>query len=63
MTERCVSDIGIPNDEPFNIYIRRMLLKSILIYTYELRGIYLGLPEAKRMLFVKSILYLFTHMS
>ena len=44
MTEHCVSDIGIPNGEPFNIYITRMLvIKSIFVYTYELRGTYLGL--------------------
>ena len=43
--EHCVSDIGIPNGEPFNIYITSMLVvKSIFIYTYELRGTYLGLP-------------------
>ena len=33
MTEHCVSDIGIPNGEPFNIYITRMLVvKSIFVY-------------------------------
>ena len=33
MTEHCVSDIGIPNGEPFNIYITGMLVvKSIFVY-------------------------------
>jgi len=36
MTEYCVSDIGIPNGESFNIAITRMLVvKSIFIYPYE----------------------------
>ena len=47
MTEHCVSDTGIPNGGPFNIYTTRMLVvKSIFIYTYEIRGIHLGLPGA-----------------
>ena len=44
-TEHCVSDVGIPNGEPFYIYITRMLVvEPIFVYADELRGIYLELP-------------------
>jgi len=51
MTEHCVSDIGIPNGESFNIAITRMLVvKSIFIYPYEeeLPGMYSGLAESEK---------------